>query len=316
MFKKFIILFKRLIQIQFYQVFYWISCRINKKKIIPLFKTDCKLIYDHYIKSSYGFKYDQDLIHHREKFNFQEYTFPGYCNVCEVDTHFSVDMKWGGRMEKNLYIHNLRERLECSQCQLNSRQRLSISILKQMITNLKRKVYLMEQITVYFNFVNEYFKNAEVIGSEYLSSSHIGGSYYDDIRHEDCENLSFSDNSVDIIVSNEVFEHIPDPGKAFSECNRVLKKNGQFIFTIPFYSGTYVSEIRAFLDKNGEINHIKPAEYHGNPLSEKGSLVFTDFGWDVIDTLKDKGFKNVRIEIYQSFTKGLLSPQLIFRCSK
>ena len=77
-----------------------------------------------------------------------------------------------------------------------------------------------------------------------------------------------------------------------------------------------MSEIRAFLDKNGEINHIKPAEYHGNPLSEKGSLVFTDFGWDVIDTLKDKGFKNVRIEIYQSFTKGLLSPQLIFRCSK
>lgn len=36
-------------------------------------------------------------------------------------------------------------------------------------------------------------------------------------------------------------------------------------------------------------------EYHGNPMTDKGSLVFYDFVWDLLNMIKDAGFKDVYI---------------------
>lgn len=43
------------------------------------------------------------------------------------------------------------------------------------------------------------------------------------IRHEDIEKLSFKDASLDLGVSNDVFEHIANPLDAFKACARVLR---------------------------------------------------------------------------------------------
>ena len=53
---------------------------------------------------------------------------------------------------------------------------------------------------------------------------------------KDIENLSFDDKQVDIIVSNDVLEHVANPSKGFAECARVLKNNGIMIATFPFFS--------------------------------------------------------------------------------
>jgi len=45
--------------------------------------------------------------------------------------------------------------------------------------------------------------------------------------------LKFKDNSFDVIVSSDVIEHTPDPGKAISEMARVLKKGGVLALTVP-----------------------------------------------------------------------------------
>lgn len=45
--------------------------------------------------------------------------------------------------------------------------------------------------------------------------------------------LKFKDRSFDIIVSSDVIEHTPDPGKAISEMARVLKKGGVLALTVP-----------------------------------------------------------------------------------
>ena len=47
------------------------------------------------------------------------------------------------------------------------------------------------------------------------------------------ENLPLKDVSVDMIVSNMVFEHLRQPGVVFSEFHRVLKKGGHLIFMTP-----------------------------------------------------------------------------------
>jgi len=47
-----------------------------------------------------------------------------------------------------------------------------------------------------------------------------------DIRQMDVENMSFPDNVFDIVLSNNVFEHIANVPKAVSEVARVLKRGG------------------------------------------------------------------------------------------
>ena len=50
----------------------------------------------------------------------------------------------------------------------------------------------------------------------------------------DIKSLPFADGSFDAVVSFEVLEYITDTKKALSEINRVLKKGGIFMFSVPF----------------------------------------------------------------------------------
>ncbi|MFY0651319.1 MAG: class I SAM-dependent methyltransferase [Cyclobacteriaceae bacterium] len=47
------------------------------------------------------------------------------------------------------------------------------------------------------------------------------------------------DDSFDVILCSEVFEHIPNPVLALREFSRLLKKDGQLILTAPFCSITH-----------------------------------------------------------------------------
>lgn len=128
-------------------------------------------------------------------------------------------------------------------------------------------------------------------GSEYLSPSIDSGSIVNGILNEDSTNLSFKDNSFDLYISNDVFEHVFDYKKAFSEAARVLKPKGKMIFHVPFNLGLTKTVIRAKKGRKGKIINILEPIYHGNPLSEEGSLCVQDFGWDLFDILRECGFK-------------------------
>jgi ubiquinone/menaquinone biosynthesis C-methylase UbiE len=47
------------------------------------------------------------------------------------------------------------------------------------------------------------------------------------------ESLPLNDNSIDVVVSSEVFEHIADKRAALVEVHRVLKRGGILLFTTP-----------------------------------------------------------------------------------
>lgn len=65
-----------------------------------------------------------------------------------------------------------------------------------------------------------------------------------DILKADTQLLPFKDMSFDTVISFEVFEYIQDYRLAFREINRVLKKNGLFIFSIPFLNPVHGDRIR------------------------------------------------------------------------
>lgn len=102
-----------------------------------------------------------------------------------------------------------------------------------------------------------------------------------DIRCENLEALTFADESIDLHITQDVMEHIFHPPQAFREIARTLKPGGAHIFTAPLWKKHEPSVVRARMETDGSITHLDTPVYHGNPLSDEGSLVTVDWGYDI-----------------------------------
>lgn len=84
----------------------------------------------------------------------------------------------------------------------------------------------------------------------------------------DINNIPVSNESFDIIICTEVFEHIPEPIKALSEISRILKKGGKLLLTAPLGSGL----------------HQEPFHFYGG---------YTPYWYEKF--LKDNNFESIKI---------------------
>lgn len=256
---------------------------------------------------------DSDLLraHPLESFRLRR-----FCLCCNETTSMLVDYasSWAG--PDGSRTPNWRERLSCSRCGMNNRQRLVAKLVQQSAPACAHAtVYLMERVTPIFEWVSR-LPGLEVHGSEYLGHEYRGGQHVRGVRHEDVMNLSYPDASFDLIVSNDVMEHIPDPERALRECFRVLKPGGTVLATFPFHDRHDTTVTRARL-LGGRLEHLLPAQYHGNPVSSDGSLVFNDFGWDLLDVMRAVGFSPAACEVYSSDAFGHMGTGLlVFRLRK
>ena len=115
------------------------------------------------------------------------------------------------------------------------------------------------------------------------------------VRHEDVGQLTFSDESFDLIRSFDVLEHVPNYKRALEEFRRVLRDGGQLILTAPFLNASPTPLVRARFE-NGNLVHLEPPEYHGNPtIPGDRVLCFYHFGWDLLDALRSAGFRSVAL---------------------
>jgi methyltransferase family protein len=214
--------------------------------------------------------------------NKEKWHLIGFCEACRRESRFMVDWQYSNGVEPNY-----RERLVCEHCGLNNRQRFIAALLKRLLRTGGKpitQICVSEQVTNFYKYIKENIKNADVVGGDYLGK-------------------------LDIIVSNDEYEHVPDIQTVLKEAYRVLKTNGKLLLTIPFHYSEAKTKQRAFVD-NGKIVHLLPAQYHGNPLSEKGSLVFYEYGWDFLDLCKRAGFNDAYVLGYYSFLFGYIGEGL------
>ena len=116
------------------------------------------------------------------------------------------------------------------------------------------------------------------------------GQWRDGVQCQDFERLTFPDASFDLCTSTEVFEHVPDDVRGFREVRRVLKPGGKLVFTVPL-SDSAATVTRAERS-GGEVRYFLPAEYHGDAIRGQGRvLVYRDYGRDIVDRLRNCGFK-------------------------
>jgi hypothetical protein len=119
-------------------------------------------------------------------------------------------------------------------------------------------------------------------------NGYVAASYYSNIprgtlyrgsRSEDLEALTFANESFDIVITQDVFEHVMNPARALAEIARVLRPGGAHVFTVPWYHAQ-ATRRRAHRDETGAIVHDLPPEYHADPVEGEGSLVVHDWGSD------------------------------------
>ena len=148
-------------------------------------------------------------------------------------------------------------------------------------------------------------------GAEYLPTEEDRQKFLP-IPHLDLSHIDFPDNSFDIFISGDVFEHLPHLDKALGEIHRVLKPGGLLVSSFPFNGNQVNTKLMASLSETAEIIHHGKPEYHGNPVDPAaGSLVFQLPGWDIVSKLTLIGFEEAHFSMVASSRFGIVSDQVL-----
>lgn len=232
------------------------------------------------------------------------FTVRGTCSACRAAVDFQVGYEHCFVLADGARLPNWREHLLCPGCRLNNRMRAAFHFLLERVDRAGA-LYLTEQVTPLFRAVSAKFGRA--VGSEFLrDGTRRGAANAAGIRHEDLTALTFPDRSFGCIGSFEVLEHIPDHRPALHHLFRCLAPGGTLLLTVPFALDRGGHVERAALRPDGSVEHLLPAEYHGDPLSGAGVLCFRHFGWDLLLDLEEAGFRDAALHFFWSRELGHL----------
>jgi Methyltransferase domain len=192
----------------------------------------------------------------------------GHCPICERRTIFYKEGDW------------LRDQYKCIRCFSIPRFRALVSVLDKFFPNW-RELEIHESSPGGAASEKLARECKQCVQTHFFPAFPLGETC-DGYRCEDLERQTFSDSTFDLVISQDVFEHVLDPAKGFAEVARTLKAGGAHVFTVPwpYWQQTLV---RAARDNNGGICYYAEPDYHGNPIDPKGSLVVTEWGADFCD---------------------------------
>ncbi|SIO62053.1 Methyltransferase domain-containing protein [Singulisphaera sp. GP187] len=216
----------------------------------------------------------------------------GTCLVCGAFTHWKI------------HSENLRESGYCRKCTAMNRYRAQAYVVCKSLSDALgirlrslADVAKLTNLKVYNTDAHSAVHRTlapmkNYICSEYFGDEYTSGQCFNNVQHQDLMNLSLPDKSIDLVLTADVFEHLPDPYRAHREIFRILKPGGRHIFTVPFDQAQYLDEVRAVVDDKGSIQMLKPPVYHHDPLRlDEGCLVYSFFSIEMLSRLRRIGFR-------------------------
>lgn len=246
----------------------------------------------------------EDYRQHGEAWIAAQPRVSGYCVCCQTAVAFKTagGATFGERI-------NLREGLICPDCGMSNRGRL---LYRAVIENLGADagaVALLEQTTPLYRQLKRRLPALQ--GSEFLDPSYRSGQQYpfqgQSVRHESITALSYADASLDLIVHNDVLEHVHAYRDALRETARVLAAGGISIFSMPFFMSRGAAAELARPRADGSIEFFGKPEYHGDGVRPEGILTYYHFGWGLLDDLRAAGFREAEVGLCYDLFLGLAS---------
>ncbi len=122
-------------------------------------------------------------------------------------------------------------------------------------------------------------------------SEYFDGVPSGQVRHgvlcQDVQATSFDAATFDLVLTEDVLEHVPDFRAALAEIRRVLKPGGVHVFSVPYYPD---EPTRALFERTSDgWRPLGPVEYHDDAV--RGRIAtYTRFGRDFPRILEDAGF--------------------------
>lgn len=234
--------------------------------------------------------------------------FPIICPVCGKISFIS-------KIDRN----NFRETCNSHCCNSTNRQRQIAYILcgklgLNSLSKIEKYPGIIYNTESFGSVHNQLAKNKHYISSEYFGEKYKSGQIVNGFLHQDLMKLSFENNSLDYILSSDVFEHIANPYKAHHEIYRVLKKGGSHIFTVPFLHNQILDDKRAIISAD-KIKILKEVIYHLDGVRPKeGALVFTHFSMEMLVELSKIGFN---VQMYKIFNpvRGIIGYNAFVFCA-
>lgn len=194
-----------------------------------------------------------------------------------------------------------------------SRNRALLMVLEQRYGTIEQlaqqEIYLVEALSGFAFWLRRQLGEERLVCSEYLDDAEQS---FQDIPHQDLCALTFSDATFDLVICNELFEHLQDLDLAFREIARVLRPGGRLVATCPLAFGQLESIVKARHNpQTGEVEWLAEAEFHGDPVRpKKGALVYRIPAWDLVDQLHAAGFSDACIHHIASWKHGVLGSDL------
>ncbi|MBC7919879.1 MAG: class I SAM-dependent methyltransferase [Ferruginibacter sp.] len=217
-------------------------------------------------------------------------TNAGFCPVCEKNTQFIKYDSW------------LRDNYRCVTCYSIPRQRALINSLTLFFPDWPDlTIHESSPGGVSSDFIRK--KCRRYSASQYYPDV-TPGAIRDGFQCQNLERLTFADRAFDLVISQDVFEHVLNPDRAFTEIARVLKPGGAHVFTMPWYPGLKQT-VRRAVEVGGTVRFLEEPVYHGNPVDAKGSLVTFDWGLDFPEYVFRHGGLVTTIHLVMDENKGL-----------
>jgi SAM-dependent methyltransferase len=190
----------------------------------------------------------------------------GYCPVCGAESRFTARDPW------------LREHYRCDRCGSIPRERALLTVLERRFPDWRR-LSIHESSPGLPSSARLARLGRSYVGTHFFPGAALG-AIERGVRNEDLSRQTFADESFDLVITQDVMEHVLDPEAAFREIARTLRPGGAHVFTTPIYPDLAVSERRTRV-KDGEIEYLAEPEYHGSPIDPAGSLVTMHWGQDI-----------------------------------
>jgi SAM-dependent methyltransferase len=198
----------------------------------------------------------------------------------------------------------LRDNYVCSRCLSIPRERALMVVLED-VCPAWRELRMHESSPLHRGLSGRLEAQCGNYESSQFFPGVKSGVIVDGLRCEDLEAMSLETASLDVLITQDVMEHILNPAVALWEMARVLRPGGMHVCTFPWYPWIGQTRTRARREEDGSVLHLLPEQYHASPVSGGRALVTTDWGTDLADRVEEAGMSCEVHHVSQDRHRGL-----------